>query len=236
MSPSSPASPSPAPSRVIRPKGHTSVSFTAIGDWGTTGFNQSLIAHNIGQHAAEYSDSFLALLGDNYYPIGVASITDPQWDATYRSVFTHPALVGMDFWAILGNHDYMQPGGPDAELRYAREKLDGGRWRMPDHIYSKSFDLPRTRTSPAGTAAETLEVIFIDTTQLAVYETSETAPGGIHYVAPEVTLASLVEIESLLRASNATWLVVAGHYTIFSNAEHGDTPDLITYLVPLLEK
>lgn len=212
------------------------MSFCAIGDWGTTGLNQSLIAHHIGEHAADYRDSFLALLGDNYYPIGVSSITDPQWDLTYRSVFTHPALTSLPFYAILGNHDYMQEGGPEAELQYARSKIDGGRWQMPDHIYLQRFDLPRVRGSPAGSAAETLEVLFIDTTQLAVTETGETALGGIHYVAPEVTLASLVRIEALLRASNATWLVVAGHYTIFSNAEHGDTPDLISYLVPLLEK
>ena len=43
-------------------------------------------------------------------------------------------------------------------------------------------------------------------------------------------------IEDTLSMSNSTWLIVAGHYTIFSNAEHGDTQDLIDLLVPLFEK
>jgi hypothetical protein len=33
-----------------------------------------------------------------------------------------------------------------------------------------------------------------------------------------------------------TWLLVAGHYPIFSMGEHGDTSELQTYLLPLLQK
>ena len=35
---------------------------------------------------------------------------------------------------------------------------------------------------------------------------------------------------------NPTWLLVAGHYPVFSTGEHGDTSELKNYLVPLLEK
>ena len=32
-----------------------------------------------------------------------------------------------------------------------------------------------------------------------------------------------------------TWLLVAGHYPVFSAGEHGDTGELKQYLLPLLE-
>lgn len=35
---------------------------------------------------------------------------------------------------------------------------------------------------------------------------------------------------------NPTWLLVAGHYPVFSTGEHGDTSELKNYLVPLLQK
>ena len=38
------------------------------------------------------------------------------------------------------------------------------------------------------------------------------------------------------RESNPTWLLVAGHYPIYSAGEHGDTTELQTYLVPLFRK
>ena len=33
-----------------------------------------------------------------------------------------------------------------------------------------------------------------------------------------------------------SWLLVVGHYPVFSAGEHGDTTELKTYLLPLLEK
>ena len=35
---------------------------------------------------------------------------------------------------------------------------------------------------------------------------------------------------------NPTWLLVAGHYPIYSVGEHGDTSELKSYLQPLLQK
>lgn len=35
---------------------------------------------------------------------------------------------------------------------------------------------------------------------------------------------------------NPTWLIVVGHYPIFSRGEHGDISELKEYLLPLLIK
>jgi 3',5'-cyclic AMP phosphodiesterase CpdA len=49
----------------------------------------------------------------------------------------------------------------------------------------------------------------------------------------------LVHIEAMLVEAirhNPTWLLVAGHYPVFSTGQHGDTSELKSYLLPLLTK
>lgn len=49
----------------------------------------------------------------------------------------------------------------------------------------------------------------------------------------------LAHIDAMLATAvrnNPTWLLVAGHYPVFSMGEHGDTSELKTYLLPLLQK
>jgi hypothetical protein len=43
-------------------------------------------------------------------------------------------------------------------------------------------------------------------------------------------------IEAQLAASTADYLIVAGHYPVYSVCEHGNTPTLVTSLQPLLEQ
>ena len=37
-------------------------------------------------------------------------------------------------------------------------------------------------------------------------------------------------------ADPPTWLLVAGHYPMFSSGDHGDTAELKSYLLPLLQR
>eukprot|EP01034_Spumella_vulgaris_P031178 gene31178-38525_t len=92
--------------------------------------------------------------------------------------------------------------------------------------------LEQTAGSSDSTApAPTLEVVFIDTCLLSPELFRET-----RHITPSVTSNALFTIEAILKKSTATWLVVAGHYTVYSVAEHGDTPSLLSLLVPLLVK
>lgn len=43
-------------------------------------------------------------------------------------------------------------------------------------------------------------------------------------------------LEQTLNQSSADWLIVAGHYPIYSGGEHGNTPELQAQVKPLLEK
>jgi len=43
-------------------------------------------------------------------------------------------------------------------------------------------------------------------------------------------------LEGVLFTSKADWLIVCGHYPVFSGGEHGSTPSLVSRVRPLLEK
>ena len=124
------------------------------------------------------------------------------------------------------SHDYHQ--NPDAQIEYFQHHRDH-RWIMPNHSYSMKMTInPISQTS--------LEIIFVDTPILCPTETEETMIGGIHEVTPEAFAQEYAKVEQMLQESTATWLLVAGHYTIYSMAEHGDNPVLIDRLAPLLQR
>ena len=168
---------------------------------------------------------------------GVKSVDDVQWNSTFHSTFHHESLINIPFYAILGNHDYyliillsyyliiLLLGNhdyhqvPQAEIDYYYLHKNSSipierRWVMPDHNYTAIYNFDNNTT---------LQVVFIDTSIIAVKETEETDINGKWEVTPETKMNHLKWIDETLRLSTADWLVVAGHYTIFSNAEHGDT-------------
>lgn len=231
----------PGPLDIAIDPSNATVNFLFHGDWGWPGVNQTLIGWQMGNWSQAHNADFLIALGDNFYrkplpalfsvalsPLaddGVWNDTDPLWDSVYRYVYTSPYL-DIPWYVILGNHDYHR--NPQAQIDYYNHHRDE-RWIMPGHIYNTVYPIP-------GGSGETLEIIFIDTARLATTETEQTAPGGIHEVTPEQKERHLRRLEHFLAHSTARWLLVAGHYTIYSMAWHGDTPDLITCLVPLLRK
>lgn len=199
----------------------SSLNFLALGDWGSIGFNQSAVAGQMSIYASLVNASFIVTLGDNFYEDGVANDTDPLWNAAYTDVYTSSSLF-IPWYPVLGNHDYHQ--NPHAQVQYYLNHRDI-RWTMPDHCYSKIWTLPD------GGA---LEIVFVDTTILSPTRTPETAAGGIHAVPKSLTDAHYHTLEDTLRRSTSTWLIVAGHYTIFSTGGHGDYDELIARLAPLL--
>lgn len=49
----------------------------------------------------------------------------------------------------------------------------------------------------------------------------------------------LSHIERMLQeaiSSKPTWLLMVGHYPVFSSGEHGDTDELLVYLLPMIQK
>jgi hypothetical protein len=50
---------------------------------------------------------FVVNVGDSFYPNGVASKWDQQWDTKWRNVFA-PELRSVPWYSTYGNHDYQQ--------------------------------------------------------------------------------------------------------------------------------
>ncbi|HEY2322623.1 MAG TPA: metallophosphoesterase [Thermoanaerobaculia bacterium] len=65
----------------------------------------------------------ILFLGDNFYPCGVRSATDPKWHVL--DALTH---LDIPIYAVLGNHDYC--GKPDAQVN-----ANVANWHMPAREY-----------------------------------------------------------------------------------------------------
>jgi len=90
--------------------------FVSLGDWGSINKDQAAVARQIGESVAVFNASVLLAVGDNFYEDGVANDTDPQWQHTYREVYTAKSL-DIPWYAILGNHDH-HLGRGQAEIDY----------------------------------------------------------------------------------------------------------------------
>jgi acid phosphatase len=103
-----------------------SVSFIFFGDAGTGDPDQFAVANAVAQWCGAHPCGFVALLGDNFYPAGVRSVRDPQWDRKFEQPY---GALNLPFRPALGNHDYY--GHAAAQLRY-----HSARWSMPARYYT----------------------------------------------------------------------------------------------------
>lgn len=138
-----PGSPTPSPTATPVP---TTLRFFTFGDWGTSTPSQFAVASAVTSDCQAKGCDFGLLLGDNFYPNGVASVTDPQWQDKFENVYG--ALPG-PFYVVLGNHDY--DGNEQAQIDYTATQ---SRWKLPARAYSIR--------QPEAAAEPLLEIFVID--------------------------------------------------------------------------
>jgi len=222
--------------------GSDSSVFFTIGDWGSGNDIQKKVADVMNNESDKRKPGYVLALGDNFYENGVLGVNDPQWKHKYTNMYTADGL-NVPFYALLGNHDHHW--NPQAQIDFYKKGKDPNkRWIMEDYFYSK------TMTMGNGT---TIQILFLDTVSLAfnvhmkaltelVYDWNmlDQAVLDRHKEEKEIHLQrgedQAAWIESTLAASTADWLIVAGHYPVYSGGEHGNTDDLITNLEPLLSQ
>jgi acid phosphatase len=197
------------------------LSFLAVGDWGRQGArDQRAVAAAMGAAAADLQSRFVISVGDNFYPGGVQSVSDPNWRRSFEDVYTAASLQ-TPWYAALGNHDYR--GSPNAQIAYSAVSR---RWKMPARYYRI--------TDPVLTPE--LDVFVLDTTPL-IEDLGETVMrlswGRVSMPSPHPQLAWL---DQQLARSTARWKIVIGHHPIRSGGRHGGSAQLAQALEPMLKR
>jgi acid phosphatase len=196
------------------------LNFLIFGDWGRKGeADQVEVAAQMAAAAEQLKPRFVVSVGDNFYDFGVASVIDPQWQTSFEKVYGASSLQ-IPWQVILGNHDYH--GNCDAQIAYGQTSP---RWNMPARYYLQSVKID---------AATTVDFFYLDTTPLVKsYHTNVLTRKE---VATQDVDKQLAWFKNALAASTAQWKIVIGHHPIYSGGEHGDTPELIENILPLLRE
>lgn len=118
---------------------------------GDTGKGADAVAQGISALHARSPLDAIVLTGDNFYPCGVESETDPRW-----KLVTALTRVGPPVLPVLGNHDSCGNADPDAQIR-ATGVIPN--WKFPARQYV-------VRSSLADFA-------FLDTTPYARFKSRD---------------------------------------------------------------
>lgn len=192
-------------------------SFLALGDWGSRGIApQRAVAAAMAQAAKQAQARFIVALGDNFYPSGVSSIVDPHWQESFEQVYTAPSLQ-VPWYPVLGNHDHN--GAPMAQVAYSQLS---DRWTMPGPYY-----LRREKLGDGST----VEFFFLDTMRIVQ---AHEGLGG--FIPNDIADDQLAWLEHALGASKARWKIVVGHHPVLSGGPHGNTPELLRIVKPMLDR
>ena len=107
------------------------LKLVAYGDAGKGNHAQYLVAQSMEKVCGIEKCNVFVSLGDNIYPSGIQSISDPlfteKFEKPYRSFIEKPTA---DFWMTVGNHD--RRGSINAQIDYS---LISPIWKMPAPDY-----------------------------------------------------------------------------------------------------
>jgi len=196
-------------------------NFIVVSDWGWNGFNsQQKVADQMAKSGDSIDVRFITTCGDNFQVNGIASVYDPLWMINYENVYKGIPLQ-VEWFPVLGNHDYR--GSTQAEIDYSKISR---RWRLTDHNYTFAKKINDSIS---------VRLIFIDTPPLVTeyYDRPLDYPD----ISKQDTAKEMKWLIKVLSSSKEQWKLVFGHHPIYSAShKHGNTPEMISRIKPLLEK
>jgi len=194
--------------------------FFAVGDAG----ENNPIKRDISKIIRKHSPNKIILLGDNFYKYGIDSEYDERWKTHYEDIFPNTTM-----YSTLGNHCYL--GNIDAQINYSKLNKN---WILPNRYYDKKIYLDEK---------DYIHLISLDTFEIARKESTNCSLNmGIdhnkmkNYLSNFNSKEQLEWLDNTLKNSTAKWKIVFGHYPIFSNGTHGDCPEMIDQVLPILLK
>jgi tartrate-resistant acid phosphatase type 5 len=196
------------------------LNFFVISDWGWSGEKQQqVVADGMAKQADQLSPQFIVSCGDNFQIAGVTSTTDPLWKSNFENVYTQKSLQ-VDWFPVLGNHDYK--GNTQAQIDYSGISP---RWKMEAHYHTFVRKINDSISA---------RFIFMDTPPLVEQYHKK---GGYPDVAVQDTAKQIQWLNDVLANSKEQWKMVFGHHPVYSASKtHGNTPEMIQRVKPLLEK
>lgn len=197
----------------------TSLNFLVIGDWGRNGaYKQKDVATQMGIESEKKSATMVLSMGDNFYPDGVISTTDPQWNKSFEDIYSS-YFLNIPWYTVFGNHDYR--GSVQAQLDYSTISR---RWRTTERYYSLERSIPQSTSK--------VLFVFIDTNPF-----DETLSRKSHSdLENQDTKKQLEWLEKTLSNSSATWKIVIGHHPLFtSGVRKGKMLEVRNALLPIFE-
>jgi hypothetical protein len=204
-----------------------SLRFIAFGDWGRNGeYKQKEVADELAIIAKDLKISFIASLGDNFYPSGVRSVQDHNWITSFENIYTAHSLQ-TDWYVVPGNHDYK--GNVQAEIDYTN--IDR-RWNMPARYFSKKIYISED-------SSQQVLLVFIDTTPLISQYYS--SPDHAENVKTQDTAAQRKWLEQVLseNSPNIKWKLVFAHHPLYTGGprlQSAETKELNERLKPIFDK
>ncbi len=198
------------------------LKFLIFGDWGRQGEQDQVeVAAQMAKASTDLKPKFIISVGDNFYENGVQSVEDPNWQKSFEDVYRDAALQ-VPWYCILGNHDYH--ANCDAQIAYNQINP---RWNMPARYYLQSHPID---------ADTTADFFYLDTTPMIKGYYKNGSERTHAQVITQDVHKQLAWFKATLAASKAQWKIVIGHHPIYSGGGHGDTPELIKSILPLLHE
>ncbi|XP_077326456.1 tartrate-resistant acid phosphatase type 5 isoform X2 [Lithobates pipiens] len=207
----------------------SSLRFAVIGDWGGLPLppyhtkQETYVAAELGKTVANWGADFILSVGDNFYYEGVKDVTDPRFKSTFESVFAAESLRNIPWYIIAGNHDHY--GNVTAQIEYSKISP---RWKYPDLYYDLSFKIPATNAS--------VRLLMLDTVVLCGNSDDFHGDQPMFAENPKLANIQLEWLKKKLETAKEDYLLVVGHYPVWSIAEHGPTHCLLHNVDPLLKK
>jgi len=192
-----------------------SVSFLVLGDWGRDGYgDQKAVAEQMDIYSRKFHAQFVVVTGDNFYPTGVVSTSDPHWQKSFENIYSKEGHQ-IPWFPVLGNHDYF--ANPQAEVDYSSSSR---RWKMPARYYALAERI---------NSSDSVFFVFTDTSPFVnSYHHRSMAD-----LDEQDTTAQLGWLQKTLAGSKAKWKIAVGHHPLYSFGRHGNTDELISSFKPI---
>lgn len=203
--------------------------FAVVGDWGGIPLppyytkQETLVAAELGKTVANFGADFILSVGDNFYYDGVTDVTDFRFKTTFESVFDAESLRDVPWYVIAGNHDHN--GNVTAQMAYSNIS---SRWKFPALYYDLTFKIPATNSS--------VRLLMLDTVELCGNSDDFQGEQPLGAANPRVADEQLDWLKDKLQTAKEEYLLVVGHYPVWSIAEHGPTHCLLHHVEPMLKK